>query len=169
MKNIGITRRIDELGRIVIPKEIRKKLHITAGDLLEINLDDNSIILKKHSVLENEEKFINTFITFFSSVFKTDIYIIDSNKIVFSNNNQLVGKSVTIDMIELSKRAGSLNNMKNIILSEDIIIDNDFKIYPLLPNGDLVGMIIFNSKKTLPGDEILKLCYNFVEKYLEND
>ena len=40
MKTTGITRRIDELGRIVIPKEIRKNMHLKAGELIEIILND---------------------------------------------------------------------------------------------------------------------------------
>ena len=44
MENIGITRRIDELGRIVIPKEIRKNLKIKSSDELEIKVIDNKVI-----------------------------------------------------------------------------------------------------------------------------
>ena len=48
MKTTGITRRIDELGRIVIPKEIRKNMHLKPGELLEIFLNDSeTITLKK--------------------------------------------------------------------------------------------------------------------------
>ena len=49
----GIIRRIDELGRIVIPKEIRKSLRIKNGDNLEILIDGENIILKKYSQIEN--------------------------------------------------------------------------------------------------------------------
>ena len=47
MKSTGIIRRIDELGRIVIPKEIRKKLEINIKDPMEIYVDGHSITLKK--------------------------------------------------------------------------------------------------------------------------
>ncbi len=47
MKSTGIIRRIDELGRIVIPKEIRKKLEIEIKDPMEIYVDGHSITLKK--------------------------------------------------------------------------------------------------------------------------
>lgn len=42
------TRRIDDLGRTVIPKEIRQCLNIEAGDPLDINLDGKTIVIKKH-------------------------------------------------------------------------------------------------------------------------
>ena len=53
MKATGIIRRIDDLGRIVIPKEIRRQLKITDGDPLEIFLTtDNEIVLKPYRVQE---------------------------------------------------------------------------------------------------------------------
>ena len=47
MKATGVVRRIDDLGRVVIPKEIRNKLDIEEKDPIEIYLDGTSIILKK--------------------------------------------------------------------------------------------------------------------------
>lgn len=47
MKSTGIVRRVDELGRIVIPKEIRKKMDITSENLMEIYVDGDKIILTK--------------------------------------------------------------------------------------------------------------------------
>ena len=54
MRATGIVRRIDDLGRIVIPKEIRRSLNIEEGDPLEIYMDDKtkSVMFKKY--LENE-------------------------------------------------------------------------------------------------------------------
>ena len=49
MKTIGIVRRVDELGRIVIPKEIRRTVKIQEGAPLEIYIDNNIICLKKYS------------------------------------------------------------------------------------------------------------------------
>ena len=48
MRSIGIVRKIDELGRIVLPKELRKSLEIAEGDPMEIFVDSNTIILKKY-------------------------------------------------------------------------------------------------------------------------
>ena len=47
MKSTGVIRRVDELGRIVIPKEIRNKLEIEEKDPIEIYVEGNSIVLKK--------------------------------------------------------------------------------------------------------------------------
>jgi len=48
MKSTGIVRKIDELGRIVLPIEIRNTMGIQTRDALEIFVDDNKIILKKY-------------------------------------------------------------------------------------------------------------------------
>lgn len=48
MKSTGIVRKVDELGRIVLPIELRRTLDIAEKDSLEIYVDDNSIILKKY-------------------------------------------------------------------------------------------------------------------------
>ncbi|MBQ2765287.1 MAG: AbrB/MazE/SpoVT family DNA-binding domain-containing protein, partial [Firmicutes bacterium] len=48
MKSTGIVRRIDDLGRIVLPIEIRNTMNIKTRDALEIFVDDGKIILKKY-------------------------------------------------------------------------------------------------------------------------
>ena len=49
MKTSGIIRNIDELGRIVVPKEMRKQLEIGCGDPVDISLEGGAIILRKHT------------------------------------------------------------------------------------------------------------------------
>jgi AbrB family looped-hinge helix DNA binding protein len=53
MKSTGIVRRIDDLGRVVIPKDIRKKLHLKENDPVEYFLDGDSIVLKKYSFMND--------------------------------------------------------------------------------------------------------------------
>ena len=48
MKSTGIVRNLDELGRVVIPKEIRRKLNIEQKDPIEIFIEGNSIVLKRY-------------------------------------------------------------------------------------------------------------------------
>jgi len=47
MKFTGIVRRVDELGRVVLPVELRRSLNIEVGDSLEIHVDEDSVILRK--------------------------------------------------------------------------------------------------------------------------
>lgn len=57
MKATGIVRRIDELGRVVIPKEIRSTLRLKSGDPLEIFTERDELMLKKYSPIASLEKF----------------------------------------------------------------------------------------------------------------
>ena len=50
MKSTGIIRKLDELGRVVIPIELRNKFHLTEKDPIEIYVDGTNIILKKYGV-----------------------------------------------------------------------------------------------------------------------
>ena len=59
MKETGIIRRIDELGRIVIPKEIRRNFHINEGDQMEIYINDGSIVIKQFHVASDISQLLN--------------------------------------------------------------------------------------------------------------
>lgn len=62
MKATGIVRRIDELGRVVIPKEIRRKFNIAEGETLEIYVDSHGeVILKKYSPVEKMNDFVQEY------------------------------------------------------------------------------------------------------------
>lgn len=69
MRATGIVRRVDDLGRIVIPKEVRKKLRIKEGTPMELFIDGDCVIFKHYSVeellenaLENLKEAINTYV-----------------------------------------------------------------------------------------------------------
>lgn len=57
MKNTGIIRRIDDLGRIVIPKEVRRSMHLREGDPIGIYVDDGTVMPKAASDLNGLEAF----------------------------------------------------------------------------------------------------------------
>ena len=82
MKATGVVRRIDELGRIVIPKEIRKNFRIKEGENVEIYIDDNNIILKKYSELKNVSDISSNIIDSVFSVINKDIIITDMSNIM---------------------------------------------------------------------------------------
>ena len=75
MKTTGVIRRIDELGRIVIPKEIRKSLRIKNGESLEVYLDGDSIILKKFSQIESLESISVDYVEAFNQIIKHNIIV----------------------------------------------------------------------------------------------
>ncbi len=102
MKATGIVRRIDDLGRIVIPKEIRRTMRIREGDPLELFLDGNNIVFSKYEVSEEDlaldcRKYIakmNTFIQSVISVDDTTIVVFTCGKVATVKRN----KNDTYDM-----------------------------------------------------------------------
>ena len=82
MKLAGIVRRIDELGRIVIPKEIRKTLHIKNGENLEIFTQNDNIVLKKYSELGNLKELSDTITKSLNQLLKENILITDTDKFI---------------------------------------------------------------------------------------
>ena len=70
MKATGVVRRIDDLGRIVIPKELRRNLRIKNGDTLEVFVDADSVILKKYSPMESIEEAASKYVESFNGDYK---------------------------------------------------------------------------------------------------
>ena len=83
----GIVRRIDNLGRVVIPKEIRKTLKIKENEQVEINVLDDSIVLNKYSDIHEYDKSINNLIDIIKSVYDRDIIITNLDKIVLTTKD----------------------------------------------------------------------------------
>ena len=82
MKTTGVIRRIDDLGRIVIPKEIRKTMRIKNGESLEIYLDEDSIILKKYSPIESLETIASKYVETFNRVLKHNVIVTDKDRVI---------------------------------------------------------------------------------------
>jgi len=74
MKNIGLVRRIDDLGRVVIPKEIRRSFNINEGDPLEIHVSSDMICYKKYV---SETSYIDTINSMIETL--SEDYDIDNN------------------------------------------------------------------------------------------
>lgn len=145
MIKTGMTRRIDELGRIVLPKEIRNSLKIKPGDLLSIYINENeTIYLKKYSIINKNDQIIESLLSFISKKLKINIFITDLNKIVFSNEKSIIGKNVD-------------KEYKNYI------------IHDIISNGDTIGNVYI--EKNIKDEEIflLNFFYDFLEKYYENE
>ena len=84
----GFARRIDSLGRIVIPKEIRKCLKIKPDDCLEISVENEKIILTKKNLLSGCEKSLEFLMESISKQFNTNIILTDIENVFYSKGIQ---------------------------------------------------------------------------------
>ena len=110
----GIRRRFDDLGRVVIPKEIRDSLNIESKDLVDIVCTDGKIVLTpiidlKYNKIQKIEFFIKDL---FENV---DLYIIDNNKVLYSNIKDNISKN-KFEICNLNKNKFKYN--------EDILLGN---------------------------------------------
>ena len=134
MNSNNYIRKIDELGRIVIPKEVRTRLKIKDNEKILISADDNKIFIKKYSYLTNYNQFLTEISNILEEIYKASIEISDQNKIIFSNvkdktkkvlEETLIKDSITIGKLaiytekeeDLSKLARFLSRLIVIYLS----------------------------------------------------
>lgn len=152
----GISRKIDELGRIVVPKEIRNNLNINVNDELEIYVNDNKIILEKYSKLENIKEFIIKLIKDIKNVNGMKILVTDKDKII--DSNELITN-------ELKKIIENNVNKENIKLKLTDKLEITCSINIIKENYSPIGAVITISDNIKEID--LKIA-NFVAQMLSN-
>ena len=106
-------RKIDELGRIVIPKEVRNKLKIQDNESILISLDDNKINISKYSYLNNYNRFINELCNQLAEIYKVQIIISDREKTLFTNCTQKTTNEYSEDIIKDSTVIGKVTLYSN--------------------------------------------------------
>lgn len=161
----GIIRKIDELGRIVLPKEIRKSLNINTGDDFQITIENNRIVLNKFEKLKNIEQEILKIIKSFISVYPYKIYLIIGNEEV--TNKQKVNDNV-INIIQ-ERKIYYQDNIKKIQLFDNHIEEGRIVINPIVINSDLLGTIIVIGQERI--NELInttKIINNLIKDILES-
>ncbi|MBP3461655.1 MAG: AbrB/MazE/SpoVT family DNA-binding domain-containing protein [Bacilli bacterium] len=174
MKATGIIRRIDELGRIVIPKEIRKKLKINEGENIEIYIDeDEKIILKKYSNIKNITDLAQKLTDSIYSFIKNNVIITDNNTIIAVTGNlkkDLLNKELTNDVIDIMKKRTNILETKNINITNDISVNKNYLLNTIISNGDINGSIIFIKDEGEIKEiekQLVNMSTSFLSKYLE--
>ena len=146
MRATGVVRRIDDLGRIVIPKEIRRNLRIRDGESLEIFVDGNSIILKKFSIMRNVDDFAKSVADAMYSISKKNIVITDCDSVIACSSNLkcLINKSISDSISTSIKRRESIFEKyeKDLCISNDYSIVCKYAMNAIVCNGDSVGLVV---------------------------
>ena len=181
MKATGIVRRIDDLGRIVIPKEIRRTMRIREGDPMEIFTSrEGEILLKKYSPVGELSEFATTLAESLAVVLGELVCITDRDYVIAAagaGKKDFDGKVLDMQM------QSAIDKRSNVVLTGDKkdmfkIITNDEKNYErqvvatILSNGDSIGAIVVISKdiEKNQGDFILQIAKTaalFLGRHLE--
>ena len=156
MKSTGVIRRIDELGRVVIPKEIRKNLNIREGENLEIIIDNENIILTKHSPLVTIETIIKKIADSLSEVISDTILVTDREKVIASSNIEYLNRNIEAFTNLIDNREQYISKELDSFKINDIDIKGYFTIVPIITFSDCYGLIIVvNSKSIIKENELL--------------
>lgn len=170
MKATGIVRRIDDLGRIVIPKEIRRTLRIKESDSMEIFTDgNNNVILKKYSPM-------GEFIDFAKIYAESLMQVLDNIIVCITDKEQIIAVAGGLKKDLLDKEISPslekcINARDKINASESekdenfiLIADGQTKnlysyelIVPIISDGEVFGSVIFLSQGKKMGDYENKL------------
>lgn len=153
MKATGIVRRIDELGRVVIPKEIRRTLRIKEGDPLEIFTDRDELMLKKYSPIASLEKMADAAAKSLSDLsgFLTVICDTDEALAVCGEGKRGIGRRLSREMDGILK--GRRSYLAERASGGDIlpITEDDAAEYraqlviPIVSGGDCLGAVVLLS------------------------
>lgn len=167
MKATGIVRRIDDLGRIVIPKEIRRTLRIRESDPLEIFTDrEGEIILKKYSPIGEMGTFAKQYAESLSQVSGHTALITDRDQFIAVSGGykNLLGKSLSKALEEKINNRETVLAAKSdshfIAITEDPIDDfSNEALSPIICEGDVIGavLLIGNEGKGKMGEVEQKL------------
>ncbi len=149
----GIVRRIDELGRIVIPKEIRKSLRIKNGDNLEILVEGDNVTLRKYSQIENATDMAQIYAESFYQVLKYNVIVTDTDKIVAVAGNLKkkylnMGISETVERMIERRDSFVERKKKEIEISPGLSEFGYYTVSTIINNGDSIGAVIILSLDT---------------------
>lgn len=183
MKATGVVRRIDDLGRLVIPKEIRKVHHIKEGDPLEIFTDkEGEIILKKYSPIGELTEFANTYADTISKTTGHIACITDKDTVIAVSGGQkkdFLEKGLSKELEEVIENKEVFKSKENNEIAIPITqnegrerIYNSQIIYPIISDGDVIGSVILLSKEPYKKmgdveDKVVQSAAGFLGNHLE--
>ena len=183
MKATGIVRRIDDLGRVVIPKEIRKTLRIKEGDPLEIFTDkEGEVILKKYSPIGELSEFATEYAETLAKTTGHIACITDKDTVIAvsgGSKKEFLEQSISDELERILEDKENYTSRENNNLAVPIT-KNDNKerrfnsqvVYPIISDGDAIGSVILLSKE--PGikmteveQKVVQSAASFLGKQME--
>lgn len=178
MKATGIVRRIDDLGRVVIPKEIRRTLRIREGDPLEIFVArEGEVILKKYSPINELGHFATEYADALFDSIHFPVLICDRDEVIAvsgDSKKDYLNKSIGSHIEEaIENRSNVLQADKSTI---EIIRGNDeeidaYIISTIIANGDPIGSVLVLSKQgealSNVEQKVAETAANFLGKQME--
>lgn len=158
----GISRRIDQLGRIVIPIEVRKRLKLEEGSLLDITVENESLILSKSEPLQD---FKNYIVDVCESVESCIFLVVSDSSLIFASKQykNFEGNKIHSTFFEQIKQ--KKEECANYFVMENLEINDKYAyFYPLTTFGDNHGYACFFFTERATSEDRGMMC--FVSKYI---
>jgi AbrB family transcriptional regulator (stage V sporulation protein T) len=183
MKATGVVRRIDDLGRVVIPKEIRRVHRIKEGDPLEIFTDsDGEIILKKYSPIGELSEFATSYAETISKTTGHITCITDKDSVIAvsgGSKKDFLEKNLSKELEEIIENKEVFKSKENEEIAVPVTssegkerIYNSQIVYPIISEGDGIGSVVILAKDrtkkfTDVESKIAESAANFLGSHLE--
>ncbi len=167
MKSSGIVRRVDDLGRIVIPKEIRNSLFISEGTPMEIMVtDEMDILLRRNKVIESISELAEKMCNVLYEMLNFPVLITDEEKVVCCvgiSKKQYLNKPLSDELVKI------IHNSLNYTASDEfrttllpIIQKDEMKftsqiVIPIILEGKSIGLIVLLSSDAIPTNVDIKV------------
>lgn len=179
MKATGIVRRIDDLGRVVIPKEIRRTMRIREGDPLEIYTDaDGEVIFKKYSPIGELGAFTAQYAEVLSRNVNMPVLICDRDHVIACAGmpkREALERRVSSSLESIMENRGSyiFNGTQSFMRPVEGLDRNACVAYPIIGAGDVSGAVVLllpDENVTAAGQTEIKLTQvasSFLGKQME--
>lgn len=148
MKSTGIVRRIDDAGRVVIPRETRQKLRIRGGDPLELYTGDNEeLILKKYSPVGEIRHLAATCVTAAASATALPVLVCDTNQVIAvagTSRDEMMGRAISADLIEMGdnrRKYRAWPGEEQLLPIMDCLVPARAAA-PIIAMGDVTGYVV---------------------------
>jgi AbrB family transcriptional regulator (stage V sporulation protein T) len=164
MKATGIVRRIDDLGRVVIPKEIRRTMRIREGDPLEIFTNNGEVIFKKYSPMGEMVSFATDLATALSQGTELSVIICDRERCIAvgTGAKTLIEKTITSELETLCEHRRIFVKKDGEKLSAlDDTEQNICVVAPVLAAGDIIGCVVLLENEKSNTTEKISFFENF--------
>lgn len=177
MKATGIVRRIDDLGRVVIPKEIRRTMRIREGDPLEIFTEkDGEVIFKKYSPIGELGDFAANYVETLAKASGHGACITDRDNVIAVSGvpkKDLIEKRVSHELDDLMNDKITVTYESGRVVS---IADGNDKynagvVVPIISEGDTIGSVVFvmkdGERPSEVEDKLAETAAGFLGKHME--
>ena len=153
----GMLRHVDMLGRVVIPREVRKALRINYGDLMEFCACSNQqVVMRKFHLVQEIGDVACEIVKLAKFNSKCEIYITNLEQLISNNGKKLnLNENISSDLQKILEKRKEVEITENLKITDTITISSYSFVQPIIANGDLMGGVVVASENLNERDKEL--------------